>query len=234
MTKIIEFYGLPGVGKSTICDLLEEKLNLTGYKVINIQKQKKCITIQDKINKAILTLKSFAFIDNIKLYKILNNYKRVYGKNELSDYWIRRIIVTNYLLKKEIKRSTYDYILLDEGIVQFITSIVHDEVIKNDIYTDEICKNISNVYSNYTTVIHCNLDYKNIIGRLKKRNKKNDRFIFTDEDMMLKVLKKKEKNLDTISHKILFNEYIDLNLEDKLDLNCQKIMNRIAYDRRNK
>lgn len=148
---IIDFFGLPGSGKSTISHLLAERLRYEGYKV-----QEPTYYLDHELNPWIRKIyKLLIFFKysitnplvTIQCINIIRNHSH-YGLSMLSQ--IVNIIIKLYYINND---SQWNYIIFDEGLTQSAISLgVND--IKNT-YNDDvyklynICKNKTNVYRIY-------------------------------------------------------------------------------------
>ena len=218
---IIEFYGKPGVGKSTVCDELEKKLSIN-YKVVNLQKFK---SPQKFLKKLFFYFRVYSNYRIIILLSYLLKYSQMYTNSFNNIYWINRIMVLNFLIKQEVSKQNNEIILLDEGIIQFLTSLAHGIKISEKKIITKICNYFNDTYPKKTILIKCEIKLEDNILRLKKRNRINDRFIFSDINEMKKQLNIKENNLDFISSLFKCDKKVILNLEK--DKNCEIIFDLI-------
>lgn len=130
-TVLIEFYGLPGSGKSTLTKsvLSDEKLNASNILPLKLWRdyQKFDISFNSllKITRVFLTI-----LKNIKLFKGLIFLKSL-GRKKLYLYRIYVLFKTLSMIRYYSKR--YDLIILEEGVIQNLWSIITLLDSKNDI-----------------------------------------------------------------------------------------------------
>ena len=183
--KIIEFCGCPGCGKSTICDILEMHLKEAGLKVVNLQKRQKCDTFWKKIKKIIRIISYKNYDPNKRIKQVL------YAVN--SDHkWADRILEAKWLLDRY---SEYDYVLFDEGCIQFVSSMI-DGLDVNVLPIQQILD--SEFYTDLTILFKCSLERTENIQRLLRRNKVGDRFVTENTGKMKWKLEKKDDLLQEI------------------------------------
>ena len=218
---IIEFAGLPGSGKSTltkrIISVLEKEYNIIRRK-----------DISETINKIWDSpLKTFLFF----IYCLLKP-KHLSMKLSLVRFILsfplkqKGIIYSIYLIKLyELIHSSKNHsnvIIMDEGIIQFISSISHDEPIKeNEIFFNLIKK--MGLFSEKILFIEIKANITDVMNRIKKRNQK-DRFCYNENLELL--LRTKQNNIITLINGIATNK-LELDMKSSIDINVQLILNRI-------
>ena len=192
--KIIEFTGVAGAGKSTICDLLEKELGDQGYRVLNLHVLGAEENLFEKVHRKYIWKR-------VKYSRINRNFKHIVQRLELSseidlDEWIQIIEVMNYRLHKEAGK--YDYVLMDEGIIQAITALYHRMTIDNRRAIRTLLKTICKEYRDSTLIMNMNIDLNTVCDRLKNRNRADDDFLCDDEKNMKALLQQKKGNVDFV------------------------------------
>lgn len=113
-TCIVEFNGLPGLGKTTIANILIDELRKDGFKVID-----------RKYNKNLLwrLAAHFPKTYNLNLYRIVKEYADTIpstgGKRTHVD-WTNRYALKYWLMKRF---SGADYAIIDEALIQFLVAM---------------------------------------------------------------------------------------------------------------
>lgn len=136
---VLDFFGLPGCGKSTVSHLLAEKLREKGYKVFepsygldhNLSCNKRKLV---KLGQYI----SYSLIHPVKSCKVSKLVKNS-GYGEFSQVLSQRINITTKLVA--LKKTGLDYIIFDEGFGQAAISLS---------FNNGICGNVA---SNYESII---------------------------------------------------------------------------------
>lgn len=192
---LIEFCGTPGCGKTTVCDEVEQELLGLGYSVKNLQKRKFPATYTDKIQ---VVIERFCFRHvphNRKIKKALQVIKPYLAEDSLIN-WPDRILEVSYRIKKAEKAGV-EVGLLDEGCLQFITSVFHGKTVTKDVQCliDVLVKE---VYKNRTLIFDCKIDELENYQRLVKRNKPDDRFLTGGKENSLFLLKQKRNNISIV------------------------------------
>ena len=204
--KIIEFCGLPGCGKTTICERLIENFKVCSSNT-NVYCRKDVYFFKRRIWDSYLISRCTPMF--FKFYKILNNFIKEYRKGN------KRYIDRIYRLYVKLYKISIHYsdsiVILDEGIVQHITSLAHQQKIVNSV---SFVRLVDFLFSNFEiTVINCCIDMNETIRRIKKRNNENDRFNLSDVDEIKKILNIKNNNIN-----IILEQFHGIRYD--LDMNC--------------
>lgn len=110
---IIEFYGLPGAGKTTIAQKLEEK---AGFKIVKIKNKKELILFN------ILFLLKHPLRFFVLLYYVINNST---GLKEFYYKFMNAFLTSN---AKYQKAKKYKKAIIDQGYFQGILSIFNEKI----------------------------------------------------------------------------------------------------------
>ena len=226
MPKIIEFVGLPGCGKSTLAREL----------ISTLSKENVIMTYHDFFSKKKLFILSnrtiftpFIFIYYLfrfnywTVIKSIWQFARQYPINEIRFVRVIFLIRLYENIQKKLKIKCI--IILDEGFIQFISSIPHDIVIKENELLQKLLITWENIVEN-TLFVDCRLSVEEDIDRIRKRNK-NDRFKRIENDKILaKLLQIKEYNLDVLTKKIA-RKKVTLNMADPVDTNIKYILDKL-------
>ena len=168
-TIFLEFYGLPGCGKSTISHKIAKLLRIQGYRIFeptyildhNYSSSKR------KLLKTLFTLEYFIYnpISFLRLLFLVisNGYKR---KDILSQ-------VVNIAYKLAFYRNTNsDYIIMDEGLTQSAISLSQSKK-KSSVNNEKILYDFSK--NRKVIKIYINVSTEEALNRLSKRNKHDSR-----------------------------------------------------------
>ncbi|MBR5762844.1 MAG: AAA family ATPase [Lachnospiraceae bacterium] len=188
--NIVEFVGLPGSGKSTICKKYEYSLKKRQFLATNVQVQ--ALMLRGVKRRLVY----FAVHYYPKCRKVAAAAKKYVPnlKDKEVKAWIFRMKQIVYLLDKYEKEGL-EYAVMDEGFIQFITSLCHDEAmpapmmdfakaVMDIVYTGRNCK-----------FIYVETDKEEIIKRIRERNRPGDRFLSDSDEVMMGRLELKENNL---------------------------------------
>lgn len=129
--KFVEFYGITGGGKTTVCNKLEELLVKKGWTVLRYD------TFFYSISKGrfwrIKLIFSTGFFENIIMMLLCFSLYISIKKRYKNDMGHCRFIVLNYMVAKNAFNVTNaDYILCDQGFVQSIVSLFFDRKINDE------------------------------------------------------------------------------------------------------
>lgn len=219
--KIIELYGLPGCGKSTLTHSIISILQNEYPDIVLCR-----ANISGRINKYwnrplclfLCLVLELLKPTNYKTKIFLLKYAFSFPFNRYSIiYLLYTFIVIDLYRKNKAK-----IIVLDEGIIQFLSSIPHNRVIKETELV-ELISNSINKFSFDTLFIECQLDLDTVIHRIKERNRK-DRFAY--QNCLEELLMIKETNLALISNAIARNKVI-IDMDASSLSNAEMVIHKI-------
>lgn len=120
--KILDFYGLPGSGKSTISHSLAMSLRKKGYSVLEPSWK-----LDMDTNKILRQVKKImlSFLYYFKDKTIIKKTTEFIGNNDLNlvqkmKLYINILYTMQYVTNNKNK---YDYMILDEGVIQAVVSL---------------------------------------------------------------------------------------------------------------
>lgn len=217
--KIIEFCGLPGSGKSTLCKTLIKRVNVG--KVYAYKDFIKFVAT-DKRRKQYYTAVS------------LNPFRRKYLKllkkfvSKYDDVSVQAVCVLIAFYDVISLIGVFDrkgVVILDEGFVQNITSIAHLSIIED---SEELTSLVEYITKKIDIVlVDCHVSYENVVNRLRGRNGK-DRFNSIDDDEKLKeALAVKRHNIAVVAEKIPCK--YELNLDGSTDEALQQLIEMFGF-----
>ena len=188
-----EFVGAPGVGKSVICEKVVKHLTEAGYKVYKEPSEWK------HLERVRLMLQRWSLYTGKNQRKLLKEGRKLIPNLESAnrDKWFRiTVLISKYIDMAE--RQKADYIIMDEGCIQAITSIDHGAEI-----SDEVLKwarqVLSTIYADRNVrIFNCELSMEENLRRLKGRGRGGDRFIAEDDESTIKNISVKRNNLDKV------------------------------------
>ncbi len=205
---IAEFIGAPGVGKSTICHRVMERIQSQGYSAINLHR--------DELRKGALTRKLYSLQAlcgpyNRALRAAVRTYEEA-NRNPQSSVWMRDLLISALKLDKSYVEA-YDLACFEEGPAQYLSSIAHMK--EMDAGAEAVISQMNRtVYAHDITAFYISADRDEIMGRLKERNKKNDRFTGGDDKDIGEALRIKTGNLEYLLTKLDFREIYRIDNHD--------------------
>lgn len=217
-TKIIEFYGLPGCGKTTLCEAIVHELAAQGKKACFLNDITQFCTFFNVIRQVNFR----ELIHNIKFY--------IKNRNEDSSL-IRYFSAYRRLLKYKcaIKYSNYDYVLVEHGIVQSMVSAIYKY--DAEYYCDIDCSLRYILYANDNiSYIYCFVDCDTAVRRIICRNRQNSGRLdkIKDKQVLTREIQKQyglfEEICQWFQNSSFVNNSNKIDNTNNLDINVKKIL----------
>lgn len=184
----IDFFGLPGCGKSTLSHLVSEKLRAAGLfvKEISYDMDHGKGSLLRTLKKSFATIKLFFFHPCLswRVSKILS----AYGISLFSKNYFKQIINLSYKICA-LKGQT-DIIMFDEGLCQAVLSLsVNNDGMREDCYNSLIGsftndRKMINIYVKTEPEI--------ALSRIRKRNDKQSRLDYLSNEKAIVIMRKME------------------------------------------
>lgn len=209
---LVEFCGVPGCGKSTLCNEIQEYFESQGYKIENLRLRNSHTTFLGKIKKIVYIIK----LRTVALFYPVRTLAYKYGRsfnNKSAMFWSKRLVEGVYRINKA--KGKIDIGFFDEGFVQYITSICYGYQLNSDSY-NLISYLDSEIYRtpNNAIIFHCDLDQEENLRRLKERNRVDRYFSGTDSEIKKK-LARKDMDLAKVCNTLNKARIININMLDK-------------------
>lgn len=186
---LIEMCGCPGCGKSTLMEEVIKILLQEGKSVLTEKELHKNSKISSLLSKCGLLFS----LSNVRLKMRLFSYWASCGFGLHSFRYVIRVLeVDKYV------RSGYntDFLFLDEGAIQHLTSVSHE---KKVVISKELTNLVfQRLYCKNAIVLNCTLPFDRNVERLLKRQRKGDRFIKVSDQETIEALKIKKNNIESV------------------------------------
>lgn len=214
----IDFFGLPGCGKSTLSHLASQQLRCEGLDVkeVSYDMDHANAPLLRTWKKIIATIRLFLFYP--RLFWRVSKTLSTNGISLFSKLYFKHIINLSY--KICALKGHHDIILFDEGFCQAVLSIsVNNEGIREYCYDSLICaiaadRRIFNVY--------VKTEPDTALARIRMRNDGQSRFDNLSDDVTKKELVKMENLCGSFPQTIV--------VENKNSDNIEKLVEQITTD----
>ena len=226
-----ELYGLPGAGKTTVTSSLVDKLKADGYKVAERK---------DVYHRRGLKLGSIsAYLEMLfhpSEYKLFWFYLMLYLKcRQKNLYHFEQLLFYSHQILMTNKEGEYDMMFLDEGVIQFISSLFYLEDCPIENQIGRISKYFSGRIN--ITPIFCSVDIHESMKRIKERPYfQKARFSHSVGTEKLEMaLRHKIHNLKVIAS--YFPNHYEINMADTVQQNVDLLrlfVNQRIIDKKNK
>ncbi len=208
---IIELCGLPGGGKTTVVEGLRSK------------------GISFLTRKELLRTGKHTYIDHFLFYITRRGKKRKRLKAILAyaacyRHSTRKYIYKLLALSEALDENRDKDIIMDEGLVQLITSVPYDSSIRPDtldLIWDSLFKDIADDYH----IVYCDIDIKSAEKRILGRGRKDDRYRKAAQSRREELLGIKKKNIELVRDALkdrLAGVY-SINMRDAPEVNTEKL-----------
>lgn len=212
----IDFYGLPGCGKSTLSHLASQKLRCEGLDVKEVSyDMDHGNTSLLRIWKKIVTTIKLLLCYPCSFWKVSKTLS-LNGIFPLSKLYFKHIINLSY--KICALKGNYEIILFDEGFCQAILSIsVNNDGIRNDCYGSLINAIVAD---SRIISVYVKTEPDTALARIRMRNDGQSRFDNLSDDVSKKELVKIEKLCGSLPQTIV--------VENNNSENIEKLVAQIA------
>ena len=165
-TQIIEFFGVPACGKSTIVNEILDKDNSCSIKYNELTKE----FLQASLIKKILSIP----LNQIFVIACLGLYIELKKSNGFC-FRMTSLMKTIVVYRYSIKFSKYNKVYVDHGLIQGFVSLIGGNTINN---TAKYLEKTNYILSNYPNVqfVFCQINLYDAITRLKQRGNHIGRF----------------------------------------------------------
>lgn len=217
----IEFCGLPGCGKSYIIHRLMPLVS-SRYNVIKL--------CSDREKKGFVTKKILGIKRRIKIKSssvameksALDAYIQNHLIDSRSSLFYRILLEEIYEIKKIENKC--DLIFGNEGVIQSLSSLSHRSLFDAEI--NQVINVINECfYANVKTLIfNCFVDEGTNIKRILSRNRKDDRFINEDINIISTLLSIKKYNIEYLLNRLSNVRVVMVDLKNS-DIAIQTVVN---------
>ena len=226
-----ELYGLPGAGKTTLANILISELRAKGYKVgtwDDVYYRRPNVKFKHSLRREMLF--------HINEYKLFFWCWKAYRNcKEPNKLFFNRLLILTHQLLMVAKENNYDIVILEEGAIQYISSLRFLE----DFSDEKDYQRISR-YLNKRLIIYlvfCNIDIPESMNRVKNREYGLERrFSYRNgAEKFKQAMIYKEKSLRKISS--TFAPPIEINMKAPVADNARLLVTEIlsrSLDERNK
>ena len=223
--KFIELVGLPGCGKSTLVKSMMETLSKDEKVVVLNRKSFSSIINfmwKNRWSIPFIAVYKLLFSCHLKLKMSLIRYIYQYDVNSLSIIYAIYIVDIYSFVKKNNYKNMI--ILLDEGIIQFLSSIAHNIKIENNSDMLGLYSSLRDLTEN-SVYVRCNIPLDIAVQRIKIRNR-NDRFAYSDT--LTGLLKVKQDNINYLLEICTSKSCIvELDMTKSTEYNKETILKKI-------
>lgn len=222
---IIELIGLSGCGKSTLCKKIQAELEKKNIQTAYLQNT---LPANSFYGKAVHFVKSKvamkapgnqAFKD-----EILDGFNKIkMNSSETYQYWLEKILMLNYDCMRAEKHGV-EVGLIDEGFVQFITSILQKRYAGDSLFSIVEALN-REVYKSRTLFVNCLLEPEKCFERMRARGRYAGGVDGDSLENTVNNLSGRRKNMDILMQPLDKDAIIEVRMEG--DDNIDDIMSAI-------
>lgn len=217
----MEFNGLPGLGKTTVANILLEKLKRVGFKTVNKGYRR---------NLFYTLHHPFPELYSLKLYKLVSSYAKSIppkGSKRTHVNW------TNFYAHKYesiVKYSGADFAIVDEAIIQFLVAMAFQDRMPVSNKAIAIVEKLKSLGIKFVRV-DCVNHVEEAACRILSRPSRGLVFESMKHDELLKTLEVEAANFEYL-RSVFSSVYKDqliitIDTLDDPDKNAQKIMNAV-------
>jgi len=224
-TRIIEFNGLAGCGKTTLARELKEELIRRGYRAILFGEA--ChIFKEHPVKNLIRCFELPLFLQYIKFFLVIGRKK----ENTWFIYWVA--VRISIIYRWCLKNGEFDFILCDHGLIQNIISLLGFDELNN---SEKFYQCLSSILKAESKIhmVNCNIPIELSSKRIRIRKKNTGRLdVISNDSDLRKLLRITETNFCTVRNivNMVQKEWpvIDLKTEIPTQINVQRMLNLLT------
>ena len=206
---VVEFYGLPGSGKSSVAEPVVKKLREKGFRVLTYT------DLNSSYNNGFgLVLKNLNL--TFLLLQLFLREKMIINKRRVS--YIKLILQTSNFYKNS---SGADYVIMEQGILQNVISLYYDHEIRDTGTLKKIFQTVRNEMLPVVTEIDCEEAFK----RMLTREKEPGRLDGLDGEKQRKVYQIYENNIRKFEN--VFTDFVKIDTSIDPQTNAETILKKI-------
>lgn len=215
---IIELFGLPGCGKSTLFEELKKKWRA--------EKVKEPVYGREEVLKRNLAIRALdrALFDKCSRGERKELIRTINENARHDSPWERRYVHRLLELTEGIRRMDHKDLILDEGLIQYITSLAYSSRLIPGEKLEDLIEMVFPKNEEYY-IINCRIPVETSMERVRARNRKNDRYDVGDEEIRKKLMSVKKENIDILlnSRALKKKKILNLNMMDGADQNAEAV-----------
>lgn len=206
---VVEFNGLPGLGKTTVANILIDDLRKDGLMVVNRKYDKNIIW---------KVLAHFPKLYSPSLYRIVAKYAKTIpskGNKRTHVDWTNRYAFKYHLINKQ---NEIDYAIVDEGIIQFLVAMGFQDRMPESDKAVAIVKKIKELGIQFVRV-DCVNHVEEAASRIMSRPSRGLVFENMKRDELVTTLETESLNFDYLRKvfSIVYNNQIVIEIDTKKD-----------------
>ena len=219
--QIIEFCGIPGSGKTSLCTDVVQKLTEKGHGIFT----REDVYFFGSKNTYFNLLKAFLHPGNLKIYFNIFIINRKYSKDFKSIKYALQLIIYYYQLKRISKNSSHNFAILDEGVIQYLSALSSGAEIEDFKKIKCIIGSFESIFDHWL-VIKCEIDPETAVCRIKNRSTNSRRFSKDEDNTSL--LEKLSNRYVNLNYLLKLKNNVTIDMTQDIKTNSEIIMNLIS------
>lgn len=225
-TLYLEFNGVPGCGKSTLCKALLNELSKYNFRYYDYQK-----LFSNFISKKTWRIHAIFMLLNPNGIRVLYNTNKALSKLKPSKNnrkFVPYLILTQLLIIYFGKKYPDSILVSDEGVIQYIISTMYDQRISN---VDNLDCTLAVILSmnNYVDMLMINIETGLELARSRIQARKNgeSRLDFLDNNKLESILDIQIANFILIRERMSYLAHIDINASSSIENNVNILLSKV-------
>lgn len=227
---IVELNATAGSGKTTLANHVYSQLKEKGIATATSADLVRPIKAYNLPIRTLMLIPIILHPGRVGLTLRVLRFCLDYGSDAYRLFKVKNLIEMDYFIDKIIDENLFDVLQLDEGIVQYLHYLPNEKLMKINENTVKVMDYFTSKYEG-NVLVNCSITPETNLARLNKRGTVKRRYAQNTPEQRQKRrerLEARRQNLTTLRNNFKANPRIEIDMENDIDYNAEKIVSYIT------